>query len=365
MSAPPLVTSMPAAARSQPVADEGRRLISIVSPCYNEAAVIGLFYEALCRVMDGLPEYDFEMVLVDDGSADRTLEALNRIAERDPRVRVASFSRNFGHQIALTAGLDFAAGDAVIMMDSDLQHPPSLIPELIRGWREGHDIVAAVREDTEGVSIFKKTSSRVFYWLINALSAVRIPEGVADFCLVSRRVARELQGMRERHRFLRGMIAWSGFTRAFVPYRAAARAAGESKYTLLRMVGLALDAIVSFSTVPIRLATRVGFAITILGFLYLAWNLIKAYTTGRMAPGWASLLGVVMIMSGAQLIFIGLIGQYLARVFEELKGRPMYILAQEPSLPLHRGPAAVEAAPAGGTRVSASPGPALGPSRFS
>lgn len=352
MASAPLVTPVPPATPADPVADGGRRLVSIVSPCYNEAEVIDLFYEELRRVVDGLPEYDFELILVDDGSADRTLEALNRIAEWDRRVRVASFSRNFGHQIALTAGLDFATGDAVIMMDSDLQHPPSLIPQLIRRWREGHDIVSAVRDDTEGVSIYKKASSRAFYWLINALGAVHIPHGAADFCLVSRRVARALHGMRERHRFLRGMIAWSGFSRALVPYRAAARAAGQSKYTLVKMLGMALDAILSFSTVPIRLAARVGVLITGLGFAYLAWNLIKAFVTGQMAPGWASLIAVTMILGGSQLMFIGLIGQYLARVFEELKGRPMYILKQEP-------------APPAGTRITSPPAPAAAPSRSS
>jgi dolichol-phosphate mannosyltransferase len=351
MSSRALATPIPPPGPADPLPDAGR-LISIVSPCYNEAAVVHLFYEELGRVLEKLPEYDFEVILVDDGSADRTLEILNQIGMRDRRVRVASFSRNFGHQIALTAGLDFATGDAVIMMDSDLQHPPALIPELIRRWREGHDIVSAVREDTEGVSIFKKTSSRTFYFLINAFSAVRIPEGAADFCLISRRVATELNRMRERHRFLRGMISWSGFSRALVPYRAAARAAGESKYTLVKMIGLALDAVVSFSTAPIRLATRIGFLITGLGFVYLAWNLIQAFITGRMAPGWASLIAVTMMMSGAQLIFIGLIGQYLARVFEELKGRPMYILKQEP-------------APPASTRVTSLPEPAAAPSRSS
>ncbi|HEV8141778.1 MAG TPA: glycosyltransferase family 2 protein, partial [Methylomirabilota bacterium] len=313
--------------------DGGRQLISIVSPCYNEVDVVHLFLEELCRVLAGLSEYDFEIILVDDGSVDGTLEALNRIAERDRRLRVASFSRNFGHQIALTAGLDFAVGDAVIMLDSDLQHPPSLIPEMISQWRGGNDIVSAVRQETEGVSIFKTASSRVFYFLINAVSTVHVPDGAADFCLVSRRVARALHSMRERHRFLRGMISWSGFRRAEVPYRAAARVAGTSKYTMVKMVGLALDAILSFSTAPIRLATRLGLVITAVAFLYLVWNFVNAFVTGKMAPGWASLIATTMMMSGAQLVFIGLIGQYLARVFEELKGRPMYILKQEPAPP--------------------------------
>lgn len=309
-----------------------RTLISIVSPCFNEEQVIGLFYAALCKVLDKLPDYDFELIFIDDGSVDRTLDELNGLAARDRRVRVASFSRNFGHQIALTAGMDCAAGDAVITMDSDLQHPPALLPELLRRWREGNDIVSTVRQDTDGVSIFKKLSSRAFYLLLNALSGVQIPEGAADFCLVSRRVALALRSMRERHRFLRALVSWSGFPRALVPYVAAPRAAGETKYTLFKMVGLALDAILSFSTAPIRLATRLGFVITGLGFAYLAWNLILAFRTGRFAPGWASLISITMMMSGAQLIFIGLIGQYLARVFEEVKGRPMYLFKQEPPL---------------------------------
>ena len=185
-----------------------------------------------------------------------------------------------------------------------------------------------------------------------ALSAVHIPRGASDFGLVSRRVARALGSMRERHRCLRGMISWSGFSRALVPYRAAARAAGESKYTLWKLVALALEAVVSFSTAPIRLATRAGFLITCLGFAYLAVNFLKAFITGQMAPGWASLIGVTMILGGSQLMFIGLIGQYLARVFEELKGRPMYILKQEP-------------APPDGARLTAPPAPAASPVRLS
>ncbi len=320
-------------------ADRGRPLVSIIGPCYDEAAGIEAFYEELRRVLDGIADHDFEVILVDDGSTDGTLAALERIAAKDARVRVAAFSRNFGHQVALTAGLDFAVGDAMITLDTDLQHPPSLIPELLARWRAGHDIVSAVREDTDGVSFFKRASSRAFYWLINVLGPIEVPSGAGDFCLVSRRVQRALGGMRERHRFLRGMISWSGFDRAFVPYRASARAAGRSKYTFWRMLGLALDAILSFSTGPIRLATRLGLLVTVLGFAYLAWNLIKAFMTGVMAPGWASLIGLTMILGGAQLLFIGLIGQYLARVFEEVKGRPLYLLKQEPPPPRPREPA--------------------------
>ena len=299
-----------------------RPLISIVSPCFDEVLVVGLFHRELCAVVDAIDACDFEIVYVDDGSDDGTLDALNEIAAEDPRVRVCSFSRNFGHQIALTAGLDHAVGDAIVMIDSDLQHPPSLIPAMIATWRGGVDVVSAVRRDTEGVSIFKVAASRGFYVVLNLLSTVRVPEGAADFCLLSRRTADTLRGMRERHRFLRGMISWAGFRRAFLPYTAAARAAGQSKYTLVKMLRMGVDAILSFSTAPIGLASRVGVFVVLLGFGYLAWNFAVAFRTGKWAPGWASLIAVVMVLGGTQILFIGLIGQYLARVFEELKGRP-------------------------------------------
>jgi dolichol-phosphate mannosyltransferase len=321
-------------------AGAGRPLISIVSACFNEEQVIELFHRALSGVIDELADYDFEIVFVDDGSTDGTLAALNDIAARDPRVRVGSLSRNFGHQIALTAGLDHAVGDAVVMTDCDLQHPPALIPRMLLEWRAGYDIVSALREHTAGVSFFKRASSRVFYLLVNRLGIADIPDGAADFCLVSRRVADALGSMRERHRFLRGMIWWAGFRRTFLPYRAEARAAGKSKYTVGKMVTMGLDAMVSFSTAPIGLATRLGFVIVLGGFAYLVWNLVNAYVTGWRAPGWASVLGVVMILGGAQILFIGLIGQYLARVFEEAKGRPMYIMKQTPEPPAVRRAAA-------------------------
>jgi dolichol-phosphate mannosyltransferase len=304
--------------------------VSIVVPCFNEAEVIGLFHRALTAELDAIADCRFEILYVDDGSKDQTLVALNAIAAQDPRVSVLSFSRNFGHQIALSAGIDFATGDAVITMDSDLQHPPALIPTFLREWRAGNDIVSGVRDDTAGVSFFKKLSSRLFYRLINALSTVEIPTGAADFGLLSRRVADALRHMPERHRFLRGLVAWAGFRRALVHYTSPARAAGTSKYTMLKMIALALDAVVSFSTVPLRLATRAGFAITFFGFAYFAWNVVHALATKSFAPGWASLIAVTMILGGSQLLFIGIIGQYVARMFDELKGRPLYVLKQAP-----------------------------------
>jgi glycosyltransferase involved in cell wall biosynthesis len=306
-----------------------QNFLSVVAPCYNESEVIELFYREVRPVLEALG-VNFELIFVDDGSGDDTLEKLNRIAEKDSAVRVCSLSRNFGHQIALTAGLDAAVGDAVIMMDSDLQHPPALIPELVRRWKEGHDIVLAIRQRTEGATWFKNLTSRGFYALLNRLSSTKVPHGAADFCLLSRRVVRSLGSMPERHRFLRGLISWAGFRRAFVEYRSPRRAAGRTKYSLFKMAALAMDAVFSFSAEPLRLALRAGLAITVLGFAYLAWTLINGYLLHALVPGYSSLIGVTIILGGCQLVFIGLIGEYLARVFEQVKGRPLYLLKQEP-----------------------------------
>lgn len=322
-------------------------LLSVVVPCYNESEVIGLFHDAFQPVLEALDGLDFEIVYVDDGSADDTLSQLNQLARQDRRVRVCSLSRNFGHQITLTAGLDHARGDAVIMMDSDLQHPPALIPELVRLWREGNDIVSAVRQQTAGETWFKGVTSRGFYTLLNALSGTKVPPGAADFCLVSRRVCDTLRGMPERHRFLRGMISWVGFPRALVPYHAPKRAAGHTKYTLVKMVTMALDAVFSFSAEPLRLALRSGLVVAFLGFAYLAWTLVQGFVLNRLVPGYASLIGVVLILGGAQLAFIGLIGQYLARVFEEVKGRPVYLLKQAPGDAAEHAPVMTYREPAG------------------
>jgi len=311
------------------VAEKPIRL-SVICPCFDEAEVIGLFHKELTGVLEPLDQVDYEILYVDDGSTDATLEQLNALAEKDAHVCVVSLSRNFGHQIALTAGLDFAGGDAVVMMDTDLQHPPELLPEMIGRWQEGYDIVSAVRKETADATWFKNTTSKGFYWLLNKLSRVEIPQGVADFTLLSHRVYNELRDMRERHRFVRGMVSWMGFRRAFVYYAARDRAAGTSKYTVRRMFGMAADALVSFSSVPLRLATMVGVFITFLGFLYLVWIILRALVVQDTVVGWTSLIAVSLILGGCQLLFIGLIGQYVARVFDEVKGRPIYVVKQAP-----------------------------------
>jgi glycosyltransferase involved in cell wall biosynthesis len=310
-----------------------RSLLSIIAPCYNESEVIGLYYRALRPVLESLENLDYEIVFVDDGSSDDTLDQLNRLADENAAIRVCSLSRNFGHQIALTAGLDAAAGDAVIMMDTDLQHPPALIPEMVRLWRDGYDVVSTIRQSTADETWFKRVTSQGFYALLNALSSTKVPAGAADFCLLSKRVCASLREMPEKHRFLRGLVSWVGYRRVLVPYEAPRRAAGHTKYSPIKMITMALDAVFSFSAEPLRLALRAGLLVTFLGFVYLAWTLIHGYLLNGLVPGYASLIGVTMILGGCQLAFIGLIGQYLARVFEEVKGRPIYLLKQNPVEP--------------------------------
>lgn len=311
--------------------DAKQRTLCVVSPCFNEAAGIRAFYALLKGVLVSLADLDHRIVLVDDGSTDATLAALDELAERDERVRVYSLSRNFGHQVALTAGCDVARGDALVLMDSDLQHPPELIPAMVAKWRAGADVVSAVRLGTADAPLVKRVATRAFYRLLNSISDTPIVPGAADFVLLSAPARDALLRMPERHRFLRGMVSWIGFRREFVEYHAPARRAGESSYTMRRMVRLASDALFSFSTAPVRLATRMGLAVAACGLLYLAYILYTLLAhPDQIVPGWSSLIIVVLILSGVQIVFIGLIGEYVARIFEEAKGRPLYFFKQRP-----------------------------------
>ena len=309
---------------------QNSKLLSVVCPCYNEEEVIGLFYDELKQVLAGMRDIRHEIVLVDDGSMDGTLARLNEIAERDVGVKVVSFSRNFGHQMALTAGIDYAEGDAVVLMDSDMQHPPAIIPQMVEKWRQGAEIVSCVRGDTAGASVFKKITSKGFYVVFNAMSDTKLPIGAADFCLLGRRAYEQLRDMPERHRFLRGMVAWVGFKRDFIDYIAPERAAGTSKYSLAKMLRFSAEALFSFTSMPLKVATRLGILTTFAGFVYLAWILLRMVILHDLVPGWASLICVVLILGGFQLTFTGLIGEYLARIFEEVKGRPPYLVKQAP-----------------------------------
>jgi dolichol-phosphate mannosyltransferase len=307
-------------------------LLSVVAPLYNEEATLDEFYTQVCRALEGIP---FELVLVDDGSRDGSADILARLASHDPRVRVLSLSRNFGHQTALTAGLDHASGTAVVMMDADLQDPPELIPAMLDHWRAGCDVVYAVRRHRQGESKFKLTTARWFYKLFGKLAQVDLAANSGDFRLLDRHPLDALRSMRERNRFLRGMTVWVGYRQAAVPYDRDPRYAGETKYTLGKMLRFSLDAIFSFSHRPLQLATLLGFAISTLAFLAIP-AVILLRLLGSYLPGFGTVTIVVLLLGGIQLIAIGIIGEYVGRIYDEVKGRPLYVvrarlnIAEEP-----------------------------------
>jgi glycosyltransferase involved in cell wall biosynthesis len=297
-------------------------LISVVAPVYNEDATIDEFYARVCGALENLP---FELVLVDDGSTDGTPMKLEALAANDPRVRIVFLSRNFGHQTALTAGLDHAAGDAVVMLDADLQDPPELISTMLDHWRAGCDVVYAVRERRAGESRFKLSTARWFYRLFDKLAQVDLQHNSGDFRLLDRRPLDALLSMRERNRFLRGMTVWVGYTQAAVPYHRDSRYAGETKYTLPKMLRFSLDAISSFSHRPLQLATLLGFLISTLAFIAIPVVVILRIL-GSYLPGFSALTIVVLLLGGIELIAIGIIGEYVGRIYDEVKGRPLYLV---------------------------------------
>ena len=300
--------------------------ISIVVPCYFEEEGIRVFHEELSAALQKLVDYRFEILFVDDGSQDRTVEILKEIAGIDDRVQILQLSRNFGHQIALSAGLDRANGDAVIFMDSDLQHPPELIPEMLKLWQDGAEIVSTIREYSAEEGALKKISSQTFYRVINFLSDTEIVAGSADFVLLGCDACTALRNCPERHRFLRGMVSWIGYRRVFLPFQANPRRLGESKYTFRKMIGLALTAVLSFSGASLRITIRLGFFLMVCGLIYLCYILGRFLFIGDLVPGWASVLSVVLLMGGMQLFFLGVLGEYVLRIFEESKRRPLYLL---------------------------------------
>jgi dolichol-phosphate mannosyltransferase len=298
------------------------RLLSVVAPVYNEEGTVEEFYSRVCAALEGLR---FELVLVDDGSGDASAEILDRLADGDPRVQVISLSRNFGHQTALTAGLDHARGDAVAMLDADLQDPPELIPRMLDRWRAGCDVVYAVREEREGESRFKLATARWFYKLFDKLAQVDLEHNSGDFRLLDRRALDALLSMRERNRFLRGMTVWVGYTQAAVPYNRDPRYAGETKYTLSKMLKFSLDAISSFSHRPLQLATLLGFMISTLAFVAIP-VVIGLRLAHSYLPGFGTLTIAVLLLGGIQLIAIGITGEYVGRIYDEVKGRPLYLV---------------------------------------
>ncbi len=301
-------------------------MLSVVVPVYNEESTLPELHRRLTATLEPLEPY--EIVFVDDGSADLSWALTKDLAERDPHLRLIRLSRNFGHQAAITAGLDAAKGDAVITMDGDLQDPPELIPELVARWREGFDVVYAVRNERAGEARWRLAAIAAFYKLLRRIAGNNIPENVGDFRLISRRVLLALGSMPERARFLRGMTSWVGFEQVGVDYHRDARFAGESKYPPRKLLRLALDGLTSFSTVPLQLVTWLGLmSIAFCGAVFV-WTFYTRLFTNQAPQGWTSLLAVVLLLGGVQMLSLGIIGQYIARIFEEAKQRPLYFISE-------------------------------------
>jgi polyisoprenyl-phosphate glycosyltransferase len=301
-------------------------IFSIVAPVYNEENVLPEFHRRLCQVMDQLGE-PWELVLVNDGSHDRSAEVIAGLHQQDERVRGLSLSRNFGFQIAVTAGLDYSRGDAVILTDADLQDPPEVILEMIGKWREGYDVVYGVRTEREGETWFKRFTATLFYRLIHRITSIYIPRDTGDFRLMDRRVVDAIRRMPERNRFLRGMVSWVGFKQVPIYYRRHPRFAGATKFSVSKMTRFAVDAITSFSYFPLQLATYLGFTIAALSAVMIVLVIVlRLFSPAEPLLGQASTLVAVLFLGGVQLISLGIIGEYLGRIYDEVKGRPIYLV---------------------------------------
>lgn len=301
--------------------------LSVVVPVFNEEDNIPELHRRLVAALEG-EVASFEVLFVDDGSRDGTWTLVRELAARDSRVRGLRFSRNFGHQMAFAAGLEHARGEAVVIMDADLQDPPEVIPELLARWREGWDVVYAVRRRRHGESAFKLWTAKVFYRLLKRITPVDIPLDTGDFRLMNRKAVEAFRRLGERHRFTRGLVAWLGFRQTGVLYDRAARHAGDTKYPLRKMLRFAVDAITSFSHVPLQLATWTGFAVSGLAFAYIA-VVVVLKLMGISWPGYTSLMAAILFLGGVQLVMIGLLGEYLGRVYDEVKRRPLYLVQEE------------------------------------
>jgi len=316
-------------------------VFSVIAPIFNELQNIPELYRRVKETLDSTGD-SWELVMVDDGSTDGSTEALRQLAKQDSRVRPVIFARNFGHQIAVTAGLDYALGQAVVIIDSDLQDPPEVVLDMIAKWREGYEVVYAVRTEREGESWFKLFTASLFYRLIYRITDVDIPLDAGDFRLMDRQVVDVLNSMRERFRFLRGMSAWVGFRQIGVPYRRAARMAGETKYPFRKMLRLALNAVTGFSYFPLQLATYLGFVTAGLSILAIPVVAIGRLTGSQAFSGQASTLIAVLFLGGVQLISLGILGEYIGRLYDEAKGRPLYIVREAPLAELESTGLAVE-----------------------
>lgn len=303
------------------------KLLSIVVPVFNEEDNIRHFYESICQNMQPLP-YIFELIFVDDGSKDRSREILRELEKQDERVQSIFLARNSGHQLALTCGLDHAEGDAVITMDGDMQHPPELIPVLLQKWEEGYEVVQTIRKTTEGVSALKKLTSYYYYKVLNKLSQVHIQEGGSDFRLMDKVVVKAFRRYREHARFIRGMIGAMGFKQVQIEFVAPKRFAGVSKFSPRKMLNFAIDGVLAFSILPLRLGLYIGTICGILSLILIIHVLIAKFVLNDAVAGWATITACILFFGGMQMLVLGIMGEYLGRVFEEVKNRPLYLIAR-------------------------------------
>ena len=303
-------------------------LISIVVPMYYEEGVAGECYRRLKEVMDVAGE-KYEFIFVNDGSTDKTLEIITHLSMSDSKVKVLNLSRNFGHQNAVTAGLDYATGSAVVIIDADLQDPPELIPDLIAKWRAGNDVVYAKRMQRKGETFFKLVTAKYFYRFLNMMTDIEIPKDTGDFRLIDRKVVEIFKKMPERNRFIRGMIAWVGFKQSYVEYNRDERFAGETKYPLKKMIKFALDGVFSFSSRPLKLINSLGLISVVISVVIVLYSVIaRLFGIGNIQLGWASIMVTIAFFSGMQLIALGIIGAYIARIYDESKDRPIYVISE-------------------------------------
>jgi len=307
---------------------EKKYIYSVVVPLYNEELVINETYRILKEVMDSTGE-QYEIILVNDGSYDRTLEITKQICKEDKSVKLVSFSRNFGHQIAITAGIEHASGQAIIVIDADLQDPPEIILEMIKKWKEGFDVIYGQRLERQGESFFKKTTAKIYYRVLKYMSDVDMPVDAGDFRLIDRKVCDALNKLPERNRYVRGLISWLGFRQTSIKFVRKERFAGETKYSLKKMMKFAFDGITSFSHKPLKISTYLGFFISLSGFIHLAVYMYRTLFTDGMMPGWVIFTAIVLIINGIILLMIGILGEYIGRIYDETKGRPLYILNEK------------------------------------
>jgi polyisoprenyl-phosphate glycosyltransferase len=306
-------------------------LISIVVPMYFEEEVAGECYNRLRTVMEN-NIINYEFIFVNDGSTDGTAEILKGIAECDHRAKIVNFARNFGHQTAVTAGIDFAKGDAIVIIDADLQDPPEIIPKLLDKWREGYEVVYAKRKNRSGETFFKLLTAKYFYRFLNYMSDIEIPKDTGDFRIIDRKVADVFKNMTERNRFVRGMFSWVGFRQTYIEYERDERFAGETKYPLKKMIKFASDGIIAFSTKPLRFVMTLGFISVLISLFVLFYTIIVKLFGKEVQAGWASIMVAITFFSGIQLLSIGIVGQYIARIYDESKNRPIYIVRETVNL---------------------------------